>query len=76
MKEFILDLNSLNDINDFITGIKNIPCDINASYEKQIVDAKSYLGLVSISTHPITVSINTDNPNYIETFSQVCKRYL
>ena len=28
MKEFILDLLSLNDINDFITGIKNIQCDI------------------------------------------------
>lgn len=61
-KEYVLNLDSLTDLNNFVIDISsNIPCDVDAKYGRQIVDAKSYLGLVTISIHPVTVVINTDN---------------
>lgn len=49
-KEYVLNLDSLTDLNNFVIDISsNIPCDVDAKYGRQIVDAKSYLGLVTIS---------------------------
>lgn len=65
-KEYVLNLDSLTDLNNFVIDISsNIPCDVDAKYGRQVVDAKSYLGLVTISIHPVTVVINTDNEDYI-----------
>lgn len=48
-KEYVLNLDSLTDLNNFVIDISsNIPCDVDAKYGRQIVDAKSYLGLVEI----------------------------
>lgn len=65
--EFTLNLDSLTDLNNFVMEISSqIPCD---------VDAKSYLGLVTISIHPVTVVINTDNEDYIKRFNEICSKY-
>lgn len=66
-KEYVLNLDSLTDLNNFVMEISaQIPCD---------VDAKSYLGLVTISIHPVTVVINTDNEDYIKRFNEICSKY-
>lgn len=74
--EFTLNLDSLTDLNNFVMEISSqIPCDVDAKYGRQIVDAKSYLGLVTISIHPVTVVINTDNEDYIKRFNEICSKY-
>lgn len=71
-KEYVLNLDSLTDLNNFVIDISsNIPCDVDTKYGRQIVDAKSYLGLVTISIHPVTVVINTDNEDYIKRFNEI-----
>ena len=75
-KEYVLNLDSLTGLNNFVIDISsNIPCDVDAKYGRQIVDAKSYLGLVTISIHPVTVVINTDNEDYIKRFNEICSKY-
>ena len=75
-KEYVLNLDSLTDLNNFVIDISsNIPCDVDAKYGRQIVDAKSCLGLVTISIHPVTVVINTDNEDYIKRFNEICSKY-
>lgn len=73
--EYVLNLDSITNLTQFVLEISSIPCDIDAIYERQIVDAKSYLGLIAISSHPIKVIINTDDEKYLQTFSTICKKY-
>lgn len=74
--EFTLNLDSPTDLNNFVMEISSqIPCDVDAKYGRQVVDAKSYLGLVTISIHPVTVVINTDNEDYIKRFNEICSKY-
>lgn len=76
-KEYVLNLNSFSDVGNFVRTLSTrIPYDVNAIYESQVVDAKSYLGLVSLSNHPITVKINTDDEELIEKFGEICEKYL
>lgn len=75
-KEYVLNLDSLTDLNNFVIEISSqIPCDVDAKYGRQVVDAKSYLGLVTISIHPVTVVINTDNEDYIKRFNEIGSKY-
>lgn len=75
-KDFLLNLDSLTDLNNFVMDISmNIPCDVDATYGRQVVDAKSYLGLVTLSIHPVRVSINTNNEDYIGRFNEICEKY-
>lgn len=53
-KEFTLNLDSLTDLEEFVRLLINkISADVDGCYEHQIVDAKSFMGMVSISTHPV-----------------------
>ena len=47
-----------------------ISSDVDARYKKQVVDAKSLMGLMMISVNDITVSINSDDEKELETFRQ------
>lgn len=43
-KEYVLNLDSLTDLNNFVIDISsNIPCDVDAKYGRQIVDANLIL---------------------------------
>lgn len=75
-KEYLLNLDSLTDLNNFVKEIATqIKSDVDAIYERQIVDAKSYLGLVTISIHPIKVKINSCDEREIVIFEEICKKY-
>lgn len=74
-KEYILNLDSLTNLTNFVIEVSKIPCDVDAIYGRQIVDAKSYLGLIAISTHPLFVRIHTDEEEYIKRFSEICAQY-
>ena len=50
-KEYVLNLDSLTDLNNFVIDISsNIPCDVDAKYGRQIVDAKSIFLKASAAT--------------------------
>ena len=75
--EYVLNLDSLTDLTHFVKTISNkIPYDVDAMYNRQIVDAKSLLGLINLATHPVKVRINTDDEFYIDKFAEICKDYL
>ena len=75
-KEYLLNLDSLTDLNNFVKEISmQISCDVDAIYQRQIVDAKSYLGLVTISIHPVLIRINTEDEEQIRVFGEICRKY-
>ena len=75
-REYIINLNSINDLRQFTTDILyKIDSYIDAIYERQCVDAKSLLGLVSLSSHNIKVMIHSDDENELEEFRKICERY-
>lgn len=74
--KFVLNLDSISDLNNFVKEISSeIESDVDAVYERQIVDAKSFLGLVTISIHPITVVLNSESEREIRLFSDICMKY-
>lgn len=75
-KEFLLNLDSFTDVENFCMElIEKIPCDVDALYNSRIIDAKSYLGLISISFQPVVVRINSDDKDIIDKFTEICNRY-
>ena len=75
-KEFTLNLDSLTDLEECVhLLISKISAEVDGCYEHQIVDAKSFMGMVSISTHPVTVRINSDDEKEVELFNGICARY-
>lgn len=76
MKEYLINLNDINNLRQFNGDIMyQISSNVDARYEKQVVDAKSMMGLMMISIHDITVSINSDDKKELETFKQICEKY-
>lgn len=74
-KEYILYLYSLTDLEEFVAEVKNIKSDVDASYGNKVVDAKSFLGVLGLSTRPVSVKINSDDKEEIRYFGQICKKY-
>ncbi len=73
---FLINLNEISDLQEFINDISyHIRSDVDAIYEKQVVDAKSILGLMSLAIHPVTVKIHSDDLSEIAYFRSVCERY-
>ena len=66
-KEFIINLNDIIDLKNFI---HEMTYHISSN-----VDAKSLLGLISISTHPIRAIIHSNDLSEIAYFKNVCERY-
>lgn len=76
VRNYVIDLRDLTSLNNFIIEANQFTEDINAIYGNHVVDAKSYIGLASISMHPVKVEIITDNPVVDNKFYDVCKPYL
>ena len=47
-----------------------------AKYKNQIVDAKSLMGLISLSSHNIKVIINSDDEEELKIFNNICKPFI
>ena len=74
--KYIINLNNINNLRQFNTDILyKISSPVDARYENQVVDAKSLLGLISLSSHNIKVVIFSDNKEELETFKEICERY-
>lgn len=75
-KEYIINLNDLTNLRQFTTdALYKISSHIDAIFERQVVDAKSILGLASLSGHNIKVVIYSDNEEELKTFMKICEKY-
>ena len=75
-QEYIVNLNDINNLRKFTTDmLYKIESHVDAIYERQVVDAKSLLGLASLSSHNIRIVINSDDEKELETFRRICERY-
>lgn len=54
---------------------KEIRSEVTASYDRFVIDAKSFVGMISIYAHPITLEIISDNTDEIRKFNDICKKY-
>ena len=72
----IINLNKVSDLYSFTQEIGSIPYDVDAIRGSYIVDAKSILGLMSLTlSEPITVRINSDDEVAIKQFEEICLKY-
>lgn len=75
-KQYLINLNNIADLQMFVNAVTyNIACDVDAVCGRHCVDAKSILGVLSISARNILVKINTEDITQIEKFRQICERY-
>ena len=75
-KEFVINLNEIEDLKALVNEMTyHIKSDVDAIYERQVIDAKSILGLTSLASHPIKVVIHSDDLSEIAYFKSVCERY-
>lgn len=73
---YIINLNNIDDLQNFLHEITyHISSDVDAVFERQVLDAKSINGLLSISYHPITAIIHTVDENELAKFKEICERY-
>lgn len=78
MKEkYVLNLNSITDLSNFVSEISaKVTCDVDACYERHCVDAKSLMGVMSLSCNPITVKLcNPVSQSDIDHFDEICRKY-
>ena len=77
-KRFTVDLHDIDNTEGFVKEIsKKIRSDVDAIYERQVVDAKSLLGVVMITSRliEIEVEIISDDEEEIKVFEEICKKY-
>lgn len=76
-KEYIINLNNINNLRQFnINVLCKITSNVDAKYKNQIVDAKSLMGLISLSSHNIKVIINSDDEEELKIFNNICKPFI
>lgn len=64
-----IQLNLISDINEFIQGCQYYTGEIEITQGRQVVDAKSTLGVYSLDlSQPIDVHIHTDRTDVAEDF--------
>ena len=75
-KRFTVDLHDVDNTESFVKEIsEKIRSDVDAIYGRQVVDAKSLLGVVMIASRPIEVEIISDDEEEIKVFEEICKKY-
>lgn len=71
MKNYILNLNTVNKVKKFVDITSNYTCDIDIIRGRYIIDAKSILGIFSLDLSvPIQVYIHSDDSEVLHKFSE------
>lgn len=72
MTEKKIKLNATNEVQEFVNAASECNFDINLHYQRAIVDAKSFLGVLSLGLSKIlTVSYGGNDGN----FEQILRKY-
>lgn len=62
MKNFVISLNSINDVKEFVNIVSKYEFDIDLISGRYVVDAKSIMGIFSLNlSKPIKVEAQTDD---------------
>lgn len=59
------------DVEDFVSHVSKLPCDVNLTSGRFVIDAKSILGVLGLGVGRILkVEANTDNADYVKDVMQ------
>ena len=67
---------AIDQVQTFIDDIRKIPYDVDARHGNYIVDAKSILGILSLSLgREITLTVRSEDPLAEELLKTICEKY-
>ena len=76
MKNNTVKFTAIDQVQKFIDDIRKIPYDVDACHGNYIVDAKSLLGILSLSLgREITLKIHTEDDTAYELLDLICEKY-
>ena len=70
MKKTLIRLNSPEAVQEFVNAAAKCNFDIDAKYNRIIVDAKSFLGVLGLSVNPISVCSHGEDALFEETLEK------
>lgn len=66
MREVTIQLETINDVKNFVSTVTKFECDFDIAVDRYVVDAKSIMGIFSLDlSKPLTLQINTDDEKEI-----------
>lgn len=71
MEKRTVKFNQVDDVREFVSAAAKCDFDIDVTYNRVIVDAKSFLGVLSLASVPVIVAMHGENSQ----FRQVCQKY-
>lgn len=75
MKTSKIQLNSINDVKEFVNKISKFDCEIDLISGRYVVDAKSIMGIFSLDlSKPIDIEIHNDE--YFDKFKEEMKDFI
>ena len=63
--------NQVDEVKEFVSAAVKCDFDIDVTYNKVIVDAKSFLGVLSLASLPVVVAMHGENNQ----FQNVCQKF-
>lgn len=71
MKEKKIKLNATEDVKEFVNGASQCDFDVDVSYNRVLIDAKSILGVLSMDlSRVLTVRCHGDNRSFDEVLAK------
>lgn len=71
MERTQIKLQAPEEVKEFVSAAEKCNFDIDVVYNKILIDAKSFLGVLSLSTNPMTVVCHGEDLCFL----QVCEKY-
>ncbi len=71
MEDKVIRLQAPEDVKEFVSAAEKCDFDIDVKYNRIIVDAKSFLGVLSLISNPLTVACQ----GYDSTFENTVKKF-
>ena len=72
----IVNLNDVETAKQFVNDMRKIDCDIDLVKDHYVIDAKSIMGVFSVSLDkPVTVKIHSDDVEIVRQFEELCTKY-
>ena len=76
MTECVVKFSAIDQVQTFIDDIRKIPYDVDACHGNYIVDAKSILGILSLSLgREITLRVRSEDSLADELLKTICEKY-
>lgn len=76
MKECVVKFSAIDQVQTFIDDIRKIPYDVDACHGNYVVDAKSILGILSLSLgREITLRVRSEDPLADELLKTIVEKY-